>query len=126
MYEAVKTAEYFAASDLLIFPSVADNCPLVVLEAMACGTPVIAFNTGGVPELVDHMKTGYVAKYKNSADLANGVELFLRDDSLRAKAGILARQRVEDKFTLDQQVDNYLKFYSQMLDEKIGPPIRNV
>jgi len=90
--------------------------PLVVLEAMACGTPVITFNTGGVPELVDQMKTGYVADYKNSDDLANGVELFLRDDSLSEKAGILARQRVEDNFTLDQQVDSYLKLYAQILD----------
>ena len=107
---------YYAASDLLIFPSIAENCPLVVLEAMACGTPVIAFNTGGVPELVDHMKTGYVAEYKNSDDLATGVERFLSDDVLRAKAGILARQRVEDKFTLDQQVDNYLMLYAHILD----------
>jgi glycosyltransferase involved in cell wall biosynthesis len=57
-------AEYYAASDLLIFPSIADNCPLVVLEAMACGTPVIAFNTEGAPESV------------------NRVELFLSDDDL--------------------------------------------
>ena len=46
------------------------------------------------------MKTGYVAEYKNSADLANGVELFLRDDELSAKAGVLAREKVEDNFTL--------------------------
>jgi glycosyltransferase involved in cell wall biosynthesis len=85
---------------------------------MACGTPVIAFNTGGVPELVDHMKTGYVAEYKNPADLADGVELFLSDAKLREKAGILARQRVEAKFTLDQQEDNYLKLYAQILDKK--------
>ena len=64
------------------------------------------------------MKTGYVAEYKNSADLANGVEHFLSDDVLRAKAGILARERVEDTFTLNQQVDNYLKLYSQILDKK--------
>ena len=63
------------------------------------------------------MKTGYITEYKNPADLANGVELFLRDDALRAKAGILARQRVVDTFTLDQQVDNYLGLYSQMLDK---------
>jgi glycosyltransferase involved in cell wall biosynthesis len=102
----------------LIFPSIAENCPLVVLEVMGCGTPVIAFNTGGVPELVDHLKTGYVAEYKNSDDLANGVELFLSDDSLRENAGILARKRVEDKFTLKQQVDNYLRLYAQILDKK--------
>ena len=84
---------------------------------MACGTSVIAFNTGGVPELVEHMKNGYVAEYKNSDDLANGVDLFLSDDVLREKAGILARKKVEDKFTLDQQVDNYLKLYDQMSDK---------
>lgn len=66
--------------------------------------------------MVDHLKTGYVAEYKNSDDLANGVELFLCDDALREKAVILARQKVEDKFTLKQQVDNYLKLYDQMLD----------
>jgi glycosyltransferase involved in cell wall biosynthesis len=64
------------------------------------------------------MKTGYVAKYKNSDDLADGVELFLSDAKLREKAGILARERVEDKFTLDQQVDNYLKLYDPILDKK--------
>ena len=117
IYEEPKMAEYFAASDLLLYPTLADNCPLVVLEAMASGTPVIAFNAGGVPELVDHLKTGYVAEYKNSADLANGIDLFLSDDDLRAKAGVLARERVVDMFTLDQQVDNYLWLYSQMLDK---------
>jgi glycosyltransferase involved in cell wall biosynthesis len=95
---------------------VAENCPLVVLGAMACGTPVIAFNTGGVPELVAHMKTRYVAEYKNSADLANGVDLFLCDDVLRKKAGILAREKIGDNFTLKQQVDNYLNLYAQILD----------
>ena len=117
IYEEAKMAEYFAASDLLLYPTLADNCPLVVLEAMACGTPVIAFNTGGVPELVEHMKTGYVAEYKNSADLATGVDLFLSDEDLRAKAVILARKRVVDTFTLNQQVDNYLKLYAQILDK---------
>ena len=68
--------------------------------------------------MVDHLKTGYVAEYKNSDDLANGIDLFLCDDDLRAKAGILARQRVVDTFTLDQQVDNYLELYSQMLDRR--------
>jgi glycosyltransferase involved in cell wall biosynthesis len=119
IYEEAKMAEYFAASDILLYPTLADNCPLVVLEAMACGTPVIAFNTGGVPELVEHMKTGYVAEHKNIDDLANGVELFLGDDVLRAKAGILARQRVVDKFTLDQQVDNYLKLYAQIVSIEV-------
>jgi glycosyltransferase involved in cell wall biosynthesis len=115
IYDEAKMAEYFAASDILLYPTLADNCPLVVLEAMACGTPVIAFNTGGVPELVDHMKTGYVAEYKNPADLADGVELFLSDEVLREKAGILARKKVEDNFTLDKMVESYLDLYYSMI-----------
>lgn len=118
IYDENLLPEYYAASDLLIFSSAAENCPLTVLEAMACELPVIVFNTGGVPELIDHMKTGYVAEYKNSDDLKNGVELFLRDDNLREKAGILARKKVEDCFTLDQQGENYLKLYIQILDKK--------
>ncbi|KKQ44293.1 MAG: Glycosyltransferase and TPR domain protein, partial [Candidatus Nomurabacteria bacterium GW2011_GWC1_37_9] len=47
-------AKYFAAADVFLFPSTADNCPLVVLEAEACGLPVVSFATGGIPELVEH------------------------------------------------------------------------
>ena len=83
---------------------------------MGCGTSVIAFNTGGVRELVELMKTGYVAEYKNSDDLANGVELFLSDDDLREEGGILAMEKVEDCFTLNQQVKNYLELYALILD----------
>lgn len=67
-------------------------------------------------ETINDMKMGYVAESKNSDDLANGVELFLRDDVLREKAGILARKKVEDNFTPKQQVDNYLRLYAQIKD----------
>jgi glycosyltransferase involved in cell wall biosynthesis len=63
------------------------------------------------------MKTGYIAEYKNPDDLANGVDLFLSDDNLREKAGILARKKIEDNFTPTRQVENYLKLYAQMLDK---------
>lgn len=69
-------------------------------------------------ETIYNIKSGYVAGYKNSDDLAIRLELFLSDDGLREKAGVLARKKkVEDGFTLNQQVDNYLKLYVQMLDK---------
>src|SRR3989344_4335996 len=55
-------AKYYSASDILLYPSLADNCPLVILEAMACGLPVVSFNTGGIPELVEHKVNGYIAE----------------------------------------------------------------
>ena len=108
-------AKYYAASDICLYPSVADNCPLIVLEALACGLPVITFNTGGIPELVAHLKTGYIAEYKNVEDLAKGAELFLNDRDLREKAGILARKKVKESFTLDHQTDEYLKLCRKII-----------
>lgn len=107
-------ALYYAAADLYIYPSIADNCPLAVLEAMACGTPVITFNTGGIPELVSHMQTGYVAKYKDKKDFIKGTRLFLRDTHLRKRAGIEGRRRVEATFTLSRMAENYLELYREM------------
>src|SRR3989339_203963 len=62
-------AKYFSASDVFLFPSLADNFPLTVLESMACGLPVVGFDTGGGTEEGEHLKTRYVAKKKNIDDL---------------------------------------------------------
>jgi glycosyltransferase involved in cell wall biosynthesis len=110
-----KMAEYYAASDLFLYPSLADNCPLVVLEAMASGTPVISFKTGGIPELVAHMKNGYISEYKNVDDFLCGINLFLDHDDLRKNAGLSARKTVEVHFTLDKMVDLYEELYHSLL-----------
>ncbi|VVB53226.1 Trehalose synthase [uncultured archaeon] len=110
-------AEYYAASDLFLYPSLADNCPLVVLESMACSTPVIAFDTGGIPELLTNMKTGYIARYKDVDDFVKGIKLFLNDVDLRAKAGLSARKDVEKHFTLDKMVTLYEELYNKLAPE---------
>ena len=71
-------AKYYSAADILLYPSIADNCPLVVLEAMACGLPVVSFETGGIPELVEHKVNGYIAEYKNPNDLKNWFRVFIK------------------------------------------------
>lgn len=110
-------AEYYALSDILLYPSLADNCPLTVLEAMACGLPVLAFNTGGIPELVRHKQQGYIADYKNSSDLDNGLEWLLGlTPSQLADMYSSSRARAEEKFSLEKMVDNYLKLYFKVID----------
>ena len=111
-------AEYYAASDLFLYPSLADNCPLVVLESMACGTPVIAFETGGIPELLTNMKTGYIARYKDVDDFVKGIKLFLNDLELRTKAGLSARKDVEMHFTLNKMVTLYEGLYHILIPEQ--------
>ena len=103
---------WYSAADVLLYPSLADNCPLVVLEAMACGLPVLSFNTGGIPELVQHLETGYIAKYEDAGDLQKGFELILSPGN-RVKMGSKARERVLSHFTLDRMNESYLKLYHE-------------
>ena len=72
-------AVVYNAADVLAAPSIGDNLPYVVFEALACGTPVAAFRTGGIPDLVRHRQNGYLAGYKDAGDLADGMEYCLTD-----------------------------------------------
>jgi glycosyltransferase involved in cell wall biosynthesis len=73
----------YQASDLFVSPSVDDAGPLMINEAIMCGTPVVSFNIGVAPDLVIKNKTGYAAEAKDSEDLANGMYQFLQMDSKR-------------------------------------------
>jgi glycosyltransferase involved in cell wall biosynthesis len=66
-------AQLYNAVDLFVTPSLQDNLPNTIVEAMSCGTPCVGFNVGGIPEMIDHRQNGYVARYKDSHDLANGI-----------------------------------------------------
>jgi len=75
----------YSAADLFLFPTRADNLPLVLQESMACGTPMVSFKIGGVPDLVRPNLTGYLAKAENPQDFCRGVVQLLEDASLREK-----------------------------------------
>lgn len=104
-------AYYYSAADLFIYPSLADNCPLVVLESLSCGTPVITFNTGGIPELVGHEETGYIAEYNNITDLTKGLEYYMKNPRLLKKMGKNARESILKRFTLREMIKKYLQLY---------------
>ena len=107
-------AKFYSAADLFIYPSLADNAPLVVLESLACQTPVITFNTGGIPEQVKHKESGYIANYKDGEDFIKGIEIFLADKDLIYNAGLVARQTIEKNFTLDKMISEHIKLYEEI------------
>lgn len=106
-------ARYFASADVFLYPTLADNCPLVVLEAMSSGTPVVTFKTGGVPELVGHLETGYVAKYQDIQDLNSGLMMVLTKDQLRKRMAVNSRLKVMKKFTLNKMTGAYIDLYKK-------------
>lgn len=82
-----KMVQLYNAVDLYVTPSLQDNLPNTIMESMACGTPCVGFNVGGIPEMIDHQENGYVAAYKDAQDFANGILW-----SLGADQGTLSRQ----------------------------------
>lgn len=103
---------YYSAADAYLLPSMADNSPLGIIESLACGTPVVAFDIGGIPELVDHLKTGYIAEYKNAKDLSNGIEWLMNlPSSTFEEMSKECVHTVKKKFTLKLQMKDYLDAY---------------
>lgn len=119
IYDTKELAKYYASSDLFIFPTMADNLPFVVLEAMSCGIPVISFDIGGLPDMIDHLSNGYLAKYKDVHDFIAGIELFINDKKLREQASKLARKKVEDNYTIDMCIHNYQKLYEEVFEKRL-------
>ena len=109
-------AKYYSASDLLLYPSLADNCPLVALEAQACGLPIISFKTGGIPEIIGHKETGYIARYKDTQDLISGLEYCL-DTDLQTMSQKSAQKALAN-FSLDNMVNKYMELYSSLSTSK--------
>lgn len=107
-------AGIFAAADLFILPTRADNLPLVLQEAMACGTPLVSFAVGGVPELVRPGITGLLAAPANAQDLAHKIEQLLIDGETRQKMSQDCRKVALQEYDLVQQARRYRELYQQM------------
>lgn len=112
-----RMAEIYAASDLYIMPSISDNLPSVILESMACGTAVACFDTGGIPEMVQHQVTGYVAKKGDVEDLSRGIEQIIGDLSRADDMGRAGAARVADCFSSVTQVAAYLDLYNEITEK---------
>jgi glycosyltransferase involved in cell wall biosynthesis len=105
-------AEVYSLADVFVTPSLEDNLPNTIMEALSCGTPVVAFDTGGIPEMVDHLKNGYLAKFKDAADMAKGLHETLVGD---AQLAINARQKVLDNYTNEIVANQYINLYQSLL-----------
>lgn len=100
----------YNAADLFVTPSLQENLPNTIMEAMACGTPCVGFHTGGIPEMITHRADGYVAQYKDAQDLANGIlwALFEADVS---RLSLNARAKVISHYAQSLVAKQYIEIY---------------
>lgn len=105
----------YSAADVFVMPSLEDNQPQMGLESMACGTPVVAFDTGGIPEYVLPNETGELAKVGDAKSLSIAIADMLADEPKRLRLGKQSRKHIEANFTLALQADNYRKLYEELL-----------
>lgn len=104
----------YSAADVLVVPSYQESFGQTAIEAMACGTPVVGFQTTGLLDIVDSGRNGYLANKFDVEDLANGIRMILEnsDSNLFSEE---SRRKVEREFDLNQVVTSYLGLYEEVV-----------
>lgn len=110
-----KKVTAFSAADLFVFPTRADNLPLVLQESLACGTPMVSCRIGGVSDLVRPGETGYLAAPEDAEDLSSGIVKLLENDELRDRMRQNCRAIALQDYSIEQQAKRYSQLYSELL-----------
>ena len=111
----ISLALFNAAADVFVAPSMEDNLPLTVLEAMACGTPTVAFEVGGIPDLIEHQQTGYLTRPFDTEDLARGITWILADPDRQRALGRAARIKAEQEFSIPVVSEKYKALLNELI-----------
>jgi glycosyltransferase involved in cell wall biosynthesis len=108
----------YSAADVMVLPSRQDNLPQTGVEAQSCGCPVVAFDCSGLPDLLEHEMTGYLAKPFDIDDLAHGIEWVLADAGRHAALSRQSRERALRLWSPSIVVPQYLDVYQRAIHER--------
>jgi len=111
-------ARYYQAADVYVHAARADTFPNTVLEALACGTPVVATAVGGIPEQIEDGRTGFLVPIGNAKALAERLTQLLSDNELTQRMGILAAEAARRQFDLQSQAEVYLGWYKELVEQQ--------
>ncbi len=104
-------------SDVFVIPSLEDNLPNTIMESMACGVPVVGFETGGIPEMVAHKKTGFIAAQKDSRQLAEGIIWVLENKERTDQLSKNSRAKAEEEYAHKVVANQYKEVYTSILQK---------
>jgi glycosyltransferase involved in cell wall biosynthesis len=113
-----KLAAIYAAADIFVMPSLEENLANVMLEAMACATPVLGFAAGGTPDVIQDGVTGFLAPVSATEQFAARLLELAFNRSLRERMGKNCRALIEQRFKLGDQAANYMELFRDLLEEK--------
>lgn len=113
--DANELAALYSNADVFVAPSTQDNLPNTIMESLACGTPVVAFRIGGIPDLIEHQVNGYLAEPFDTADLARGIAWVLEDAERLARLRAAARAKAEREYEITAIARRYLALYEDIL-----------
>ena len=117
----------YSAADIFLLPSLEDNLPNTILESMSCATPVVAFDVGGVPDMVSDGVNGLLVKAFDTQQMGKAIVSLAMDPEKRLSMGKACRERAVRDYALDVQAGNYLNLYDDLLrqDQPSKPDVTN-
>ena len=115
LHDDISLALIYAAADVFVTASIQDNLPNTVMEALACGTPCVAFDIGGIPDMIEHQVNGYLAQPFEIESLVKGIDWILSNNNPQ-KICDRAREKVEQEFNLELQARRYSQLFHEIIN----------
>jgi len=118
VHDDIALAILYSAADVVVVPSVQENLSNVIMESLACGTPVVGFDIGGNSDMIKDRLTGYLAKPLEPQDLASGIQWVLENENRLNQLSINSRNIVLERFSIEKVTQQYIKLYENMMEIK--------
>ncbi|MGC2164982.1 MAG: glycosyltransferase family 4 protein [Gallionella sp.] len=115
LHDEISQVLLYSAADVLAAPSMQENLSNTVMESLACGTPVVSFNIGGMPDMIDHQENGYLATPFEPDDFARGLAWVIEDRVRYNALSQQARSRAVERYKLETVANRYLALYQSIL-----------
>lgn len=115
LYDDISLRVLYSCADVFVAPSKEDNLPNTIMESLSCAIPCVAFNIGGMPDMIEHKKNGYLATPYDSEDLARGISYILEDQDRWNMLSYNSRKKVIENFDINLITRKYINLYKEIL-----------